>query len=191
MTSPRPSGAPPTPGSTVFCAKPERGELAWSFRLNERIAWVFEGKGILCLTRMDQSPGMRLMQANGDSVRFRQAVEGLLREIGSGGLSEILDSYLTDTRSRMEFLSQFLGAGDLPSLARCAHSIQGASAIFGLNDLKQAALEVELAAGLPDNPELFQLIGALRDRYADLEPELQATHATLLVSLPRSEPSEV
>ena len=131
------------------------------------------------------------MQANGDSVRFRQAVEGLLREIGSGGLSEILDSYLTDTRSRIEFLSQFLGAGDLPSLARCAHSIQGASAIFGLNDLKQAALEVELAAGLPDNPELFQLIGAVRDRYADLEPELQATHATLVASLVGSEPSEV
>ncbi len=129
------------------------------------------------------------MQANGDSVRFRQAVEGLLREIGPGGLSEILDSYLTDTRSRMEFLSQFLGAGDLPSLARCAHSIQGASAIFGLNDLKQAALEVELAAGLPDNPELFHLIGAVRDRYADLEPELQATHATLVASLPGSGPS--
>ncbi len=164
----------------------EKDRSRW---LNERIAWVFEGKEILCLTRMDQSPGMTFMQSNGDSVRFRQAVEDLSREIGLGGLSEILDSYLTDTRSRMEFLSQFLGAGDLPSLARCAHSIQGASAIFGLNDLKQAALEVELAAGLPDNPDLFHLISALRDRYADLETELQATHATLVASLRGSEPS--
>lgn len=131
------------------------------------------------------------MPSTDDIARFGRRVQDLLQEIGSADLVEILDVYLTDTRSRMEFLLQFLGAGDLPSLARCAHSIQGASAIFGLNDLKQAALEVELAAGLPDNPELFQLIGAVRDRYADLEPELQATHATLVASLVGSEPSEV
>ena len=131
------------------------------------------------------------MPSTDDIARFGRRVQDLLQEIGSADLVEILGVYLTDTRSRMEFLLQFLGAGDLPSLARCAHSIQGASAIFGLNDLKQAALEVELAAGLPDNPELFQLIGAVRDRYADLEPELQATHATLVASLVGSEPSEV
>ena len=131
------------------------------------------------------------MPSTDDIARFGRRVQDLLQEIGSADLVEILDVYLTDTRSRMEFLLQFLGAGDLPSLARCAHSIQGASAIFGLNDLKQAALEVELAAGLPDNPELFQLIGAVRDRYADLEPELQATHARLVASLVGSEPSEV
>lgn len=130
------------------------------------------------------------MPSTDDIARFGRRVQDLLQEIGAADLVEILDVYLTDTRSRMEFLLQFLGAGDLPSLARCAHSIQGASAIFGLNDLKQAALEVELAAGLPDNPELFHLIGAVRDRYADLEPELQATHATLVASLSGSEPSE-
>ena len=124
------------------------------------------------------------MPSTDDIARFGRRVQDLLQEIGSADLVEILGVYLTDTRSRMEFLLQFLGAGDLPSLARCAHSIQGASAIFGLNDLKQAA-------GLPDNPELFQLIGAVRDRYADLEPELQATHATLVASLVGSEPSEV
>ena len=131
------------------------------------------------------------MPSTDDIARFGRRVQDLLQEIGSADLVEILDVYLIDTRGRMEFLLQFLGAGDLPSLARCAHSIQGASAIFGLNDLKQAALEVELAAGLPDNPELFQLIGAVRYRYADLEPELQATHATLVASLVGSEPSEV
>ena len=131
------------------------------------------------------------MPSTDDIARFGRRVQDLLQEIGSADLGEILDVSLIDPRGRMEFLLQFLGAGDLPSLARCAHSIQGASAIFGLNDLKQAALEVELAAGLPDNPELFQLIGAVRDRYADLEPELQATHATLVGSLVGSEPSEV
>lgn len=114
------------------------------------------------------------MQPNGDSVRFREAVEVLSRDLGPGGLSDILDSYLTDTRSRMELLSQFSRAGDLPALARCAHSIQGGSAIFGLQELKQAALEVELAARPPGGGRLGALIADLQARYRALEPMLLA-----------------
>jgi len=130
------------------------------------------------------------MPSTDDIARFGRRVQDLLQEIGSADLVEILGVYLTDTRSRMELLPHLLSARDFRHLARCAHSVIGGSSIFGLQDLEQAALEVELAAGLPDNPELFQLIGAVRDRYADLEPELQATHATLVASLPGSEPSE-
>lgn len=130
------------------------------------------------------------MPSTDDIARFGRRVQDLLQEIGSADLVEILGVYLTDTRSRMELMPHLLSARDFRHLARCAHSVIGSSSIFGLNDLAQAALEVELAAGLPDNPELFQLIGAVRDRYADLEPELQATHATLVASLPGSEPSE-
>jgi HPt (histidine-containing phosphotransfer) domain-containing protein len=126
-----------------------------------------------------------------DIARFGRRVQELLQEIGAADLVEILGVYLTDTRGRMELLPHLLSARDFRHLARCAHSVIGGSSIFGLDDLAQAALEVELAASLPDNPELFQLIGAVRDRYVDLEPELQATHATLLASLRGSEPSEV
>ena len=131
------------------------------------------------------------MPSTDDIARFGRKVQELLQEIGSADLVEILDVYLIDTRSRMELLPHLLSDRDFRHLARCAHSMQGGSSIFGLDDLAQAALEVELAAGLPDNPELFQLIGAVRDRYADLEPELQATHARLVASLVGSEPSEV
>jgi HPt (histidine-containing phosphotransfer) domain-containing protein len=130
------------------------------------------------------------MPSTDDIARFGRRVQDLLQEIGSADLVEILGVYLTDTRSRMELLPHLLSDRDFRHLARCAHSVIGGSSIFGLQDLEQAALEVELAAGLPDNSELFQLIGALRDRYADLEPKLQATHATLVASLPGSEPSE-
>lgn len=129
------------------------------------------------------------MPSTDDIARFGRRVQDLLQEIGSADLAEILDVYLIDTRSRMELLPHLLSDRDFRHLARCAHSVIGGSSIFGLHDLERAALEVELAAGLPDNPELFQLICALRDRYVDLEPELQATHATLLASLLGSEPS--
>ena len=129
------------------------------------------------------------MPSTDDIARFGRRVQDLLQEIGAADLVEILGVYLTDTRSRMELLPHLLSDRDFRHLARCAHSVIGGSSIFGLHDLERAALEVELAAGLPDNPQLFRLIGAVRDRYVDLEPELQATHATLLASLPGSEPS--
>ncbi len=123
------------------------------------------------------------MPSTDDIERFGRRVQDLLQEIGPADLVEILDAYLIDTRGRMERLPCLLSDRDCPHLARCAHSIQGGSSIFGLHDLERAALEVELAAGLPENPDLFRLIAALRNRYADLEPELQAAHATLVASL--------
>ena len=136
------------------------------------------------MTRMDQSLGMMNMQPNGDTARFQQAVENLSRDIGRDELSEILDTYLTDTRSRMELLSQLLDAGDLPSLARCAHSIQGGSAIFGLHDLKQAALEVELAVRRAETHGLTALIGGVQARFRVLEPMLRDVLSEILPEAP-------
>ena len=131
------------------------------------------------------------MQPNGDTARFRQAVEDLSRDIGPDALSEILDAYLTDTPSRMELLSQLLGAGDLLSLARCAHSIQGGSSIFGLHDLKQVALEVELAVRQGESHRLATLIGDLQARYRVLEPMLRGTRSGIGSEVRGSGPSEV
>ena len=124
------------------------------------------------------------MQPNGDTARFQQAVENLSRDIGRDELSEILDTYLTDTRSRMELLSQLLDAGDLPSLARCAHSIQGGSAILGLHDLKQAALEVELAVRRAETHGLTALIGGVQARFRVLEPMLRDVLSEILPEAP-------
>jgi HPt (histidine-containing phosphotransfer) domain-containing protein len=129
------------------------------------------------------------MPSTDDIERFGRRVQDLLQQIGPADLVEILDAYLIDTRGRMERLPCLLSDRDCPHLARCAHSIQGGSSIFGLLDLERAALEVELAVGSPESPDLFRLIAALRDRYADLEPTLQAAHATLVASLRGSGPS--
>jgi HPt (histidine-containing phosphotransfer) domain-containing protein len=140
---------------------------------------------------MDQSLGMMNMQPNGDTARFQQAVENLSRDIGPDELSEILDTYLTDTRSRMELLSQLLDAGDLPSLARCAHSIQGGSSIFGLHDLKQAALEVELAVRRAETHGLTALIGGVQARFRVLEPMLRDVLSGILPEAPERGRSDV
>lgn len=120
------------------------------------------------------------MPSPDDIERFGRRAQDLLQEIGSVDLQEILGAYLIDTRGRLELLPHLLSDRDFRLLARCAHSIQGGSSIFGLDEIQRAAQEVELAAGLPQNPGLIQLIDSLRDRYADWEPELQAAHARLV-----------
>jgi HPt (histidine-containing phosphotransfer) domain-containing protein len=76
-------------------------------------------------------------------------------------------------------------------LARCAHSIQGGSSIFGLLDLKQAALEVELAVRRAETHGLMALIEGLQARYRVLEPMLRAERSGILPEAPERGRSDV
>ena len=118
------------------------------------------------------------MQPPGDIERFRQTLQELSRDLGSDGLAEILTSYLADGRRRVDALTGFLEDDDLDGLGRCAHSLKGSSSIFGLIDLEQAALAVELAARPPGDAGLGVLVTVLRSRYAELEPMLLAACPT-------------
>ncbi len=117
---------------------------------------------------------MESMQGADDIECFRRAIERLSRDLGPEGLAEILDSYLTDTRTRMDSLPGLLEAGDHPAMARCVHSIRGGSAIFGLQELERASLAVESALKRSETRGLAPLVDALRDRYRAWEPLLRA-----------------
>ena len=113
------------------------------------------------------------MPEPGDLLRFRQTVADLSRDIGQEGLAEILESYLAASGVRVASLQGFLDDDDLEGLGRCAHLINGSSAIFGLTGLEAAALELELAARDPADARLPVLIADLQDRYARIEPLLR------------------
>lgn len=113
------------------------------------------------------------MPTSGDIARFRQRIVELSRDLGRDGLEEILRSFLAESRSRIASLPGFLDSRDLRELARCAHSIKGSSAIFGLADLEQAALAVELSTRVPDAPEIEDRVARLRSHYENLAPSLR------------------
>ena len=113
------------------------------------------------------------MQSAGDLERFRQTLRDLSRDLGPEGLAEVLGSYLADSRRRVDSLRVLLDEDDLEGLRRCAHSLKGSSAIFGLICLEEAALAVELACREPGDPRLGELIGRLRSCYTELEPMLR------------------
>lgn len=122
-------------------------------------------------------------------MRFGQVVETLTQDIGPEGLSEILGTFLVDTRTRLDALPPLLDGRDFRALVRCAHAIRGGAAIFGLQDLERAAQAVEVAAGLPESPGLHPLVDTLRAGYSAVEPSLQAIHGEILAGLRSSDPS--
>lgn len=142
------------------------------------------------MTGSRRSPAIAGMKPPGDLMRFGQVVETLTQDIGPEGLSEILGTFLVDTRTRVDALLPLLDGRDSRALARCAHAIRGGAAIFGLQDLERAAQAVEVAAGLPESPGLPLLVDTLRAEYSALEPSLQAKRGEILADFRPSDPSE-
>ena len=78
----------------------------------------------------------------------RRRIDALLRELGPEDTAFLLDSYATDVASLLADLSAALERGDAELAKRSLHTLKGASANVGFDDLSQQA--AALMAGLPD-----------------------------------------
>ncbi|MBN9692062.1 MAG: PAS domain S-box protein [Verrucomicrobia bacterium] len=76
-----------------------------------------------------------------------ESLAELQREFGREAAVELLGSFLRDTPMRLAELHQLSFGPDDRALARSAHSLAGSSGIFGLNEMRELALEVEAVAG--------------------------------------------
>jgi len=82
----------------------------------------------------------------------------------------VVDAFRSDIPGQIEALKKYLDAGDIPSAARHAHSIKGASANVGGESMRAVAFEIEKAgkAGNRDAvaerlPELERQFGLLKE----------------------------
>lgn len=82
-------------------------------------------------------------------------------------LREIVDVYLADIPTQIAKLQAALGAGDVESAHRLAHTIKGASANIGAESILEVAAAIESAARNADLPRAAQLMPRL-------SPELHA-----------------
>ena len=89
-----------------------------------------------------QSPNhfMEPATLNRDSL---EALKSLQSEGDDGFLKEMVDLFLTDTPLRLNDLEAALQDGQQPEFVRAVHSIKGASANFGADDLHALCAEVE------------------------------------------------
>ncbi len=77
---------------------------------------------------------------NRDSL---EALKSLQAEGDDGFLKEMVDLFLADTPARLADMETALAAGQQPEFVRAVHSIKGASANFGADDLHNICAEIE------------------------------------------------
>jgi len=107
------------------------------------------------------------------------SVTELQRELGPEAAIELLASFLNDTPVALAELTTLAKAGVRETFARAAHSLAGSCSIFGLDDMRHLALELEEHAAASENHQCDPLIARLNERYLAVRPILEHLRTTI------------
>ena len=107
------------------------------------------------------------------------SIAALRSDFGPAAAAELLHDFLTDTPVRLAELHPLAAGDDQPTFARAAHSLAGSSGIFGLNEFREQALQLENHARAGARPEYAPAIAALEAQFNTLKPWLEIRQAEL------------
>jgi CheY-like chemotaxis protein len=89
-------------------------------------------------------------------------LDALARILPPERLLKIIDTYLDDTRGRMDHIEVLLETMDFPSTAREAHDLKAASGSFGAQRVQALAAQLERACQCCDDAEAPRLVVEIR-----------------------------
>jgi len=89
-------------------------------------------------------------------------LDSLARVLPPERLMKIIDSYLDDTRGRLDHIDALLETMDFPSTAREAHDLKAASGSFGAHRVQALAAQLERACQCSDDAEAPRLVQEIR-----------------------------
>lgn len=103
----------------------------------------------------------------------------LLSSVGGDAafLDELIDTYLSDSRDRLDQMQRSLAVDDLDSFRRAAHSLKSNSAGFGATGLAQQARELEYLARAGSLAGAVPLVAEIEGAYAAVSAELNRLRA--------------
>jgi PAS domain S-box-containing protein len=104
---------------------------------------------------------------------IESSVAELQRELGPEAAVELLVSFLNDTPASLAALTTLARGGVRETFARAAHSLAGSCSIFGLDDMRRLALELEERAAKGESPKCDPLIATLNERFLAVRPALE------------------
>ena len=102
----------------------------------------------------------------------------LLAQVGGSVETAILvlEEFASQTPLDIENIEKYLGAGDLVDAGKVAHSLKGSSGVFGAQQLRQTAADLEMACRESDAEKANTLFAQLKQeakRCLDFVPELK------------------
>jgi len=97
----------------------------------------------------------------------------LADELGSEGVVELLEAFVSDTPQRLLELDRLSSSTDFVTLRRAAHSLKGSFALFGFFTLEALSLNIEIAASEDRTDGQVAAAASLHSRFSQLFPQLQ------------------
>ena len=96
-----------------------------------------------------------------------------LRDLLGDDLPRLIDTYLEDTRRRIDELSDALRRGDMAGLRRCAHALKSSSGNIGAAALAALAARLERLCTEAEPPNAPNVVAAIVAEHARLVAELR------------------
>ena len=103
----------------------------------------------------------------------RETCLALADELGSEGVVELLEAFVSDTPQRLIELDRLSSSTDFVTLRRAAHSLKGSFALFGFFTLEALSLNIEIAASEDRTDGQVAAAASLHSRFSQLFPQLQ------------------
>ena len=103
----------------------------------------------------------------------RETCLALADELGSEGVVELLEAFVSDTPQRLLELDRLSSSTDFVTLRRAAHSLKGSFALFGFFTLEALSLNIEIAASEDRTDGQVAAAASLHSRFSQLFPQLQ------------------
>lgn len=100
-------------------------------------------------------------------------VAELRNEFGADVVVELVNSFLKDTPPRLDELRKLTAEPDRKTLIRAAHSLAGSCGIFGLEEMRKLALNLENQAVFEDSQKCEIILAGLEQQFAVMRPQLE------------------
>jgi HPt (histidine-containing phosphotransfer) domain-containing protein len=104
-------------------------------------------------------------------IQVDRDVLSALHEVMEDNYPELLDTFLTDSETRLRELQK---TADAEVLAYVAHSFKGSSSNMGATRLAELCHELELHARDKSPSEIIKLVADIHDEFADVRPVYEA-----------------
>ncbi len=141
--------------------------------------------------KIGQEETFPVVEAEVDNALLDEtALADLVRGAGAAVASELVVDFLADLKDRIGDLVEATDQLDREALARSGHAIRGAAALFGANEIKELAQQIESEAEQLSRGETYRLVSEMEAASERAKDAFAAWRVGLGVNLEAIDPGQ-
>lgn len=107
-----------------------------------------------------------------EHARLDESALAELKEVMEGDFDTLVQTFLTDSRSRIQTLREALGQGDEEQIVKTAHSFKGSCINMGAPQLSDYCSQVEQAGKVGDLSGMDSRLSVIEREFEEVEQRL-------------------